>query len=102
MISKQTRRNFIQTVSLGVPGIYLMPVLSGCVSADERYYAKAMGCFMGAAIGDADSIATNTAAWLGAMSGIEVWPKEWVEQVQKANLADFDLKQTCEDLINKC
>lgn len=50
---------------------------------------------------DADSIATNTAAWLGAMSGIEVWPEEWVRQVQQANLVDFDLKQTCEDLILK-
>jgi ADP-ribosylglycohydrolase len=50
---------------------------------------------------DADSIATNSAAWLGAMSGIDVWPKEWVEQVQQSNLVDFDLKQTCEDLIHK-
>ena len=50
---------------------------------------------------DADSIATNSAAWLGAMSGIDVWPKEWIEQVQQSNLVDFDLKQTCEDLIHK-
>lgn len=50
---------------------------------------------------DADSIATNTAAWLGAMSGIDVWPKEWIKQVQSANLVDFDLMQTGEELINK-
>lgn len=50
---------------------------------------------------DSDSIATNTASWLGAMSGIDVWPKEWVEQTQSANLVDFDLKRTCENLIDK-
>jgi ADP-ribosylglycohydrolase len=50
---------------------------------------------------DADSIATNTASWLGAMGGIDVWPEEWVMAVQQSNLVDFDLKQTCEDLINK-
>ena len=50
---------------------------------------------------DADSIATNSASWLGAMSGIDVWPFEWVEAVQQANLVDFNLKQTCEELIHK-
>jgi ADP-ribosylglycohydrolase len=40
---------------------------------------------------DADSIATNTASWLGAMHGLSIWPARWIQQVQEANLVDFDL-----------
>ena len=28
---------------------------------------------------DAESIACNSAAWLGALGGVDVWPREWVE-----------------------
>jgi ADP-ribosylglycohydrolase len=50
---------------------------------------------------DADSIATNTASWLGALKGIEVWPKKWVQTVQEANLKRMNLEQTAEKLIAK-
>ncbi|MHC4742042.1 MAG: ADP-ribosylglycohydrolase family protein [Planctomycetota bacterium] len=48
---------------------------------------------------DADSIATNTASWLGAMSGESVWPKEWLDTVQQANLAEVDLRKMCDKLL---
>lgn len=50
---------------------------------------------------DADSIATNSASWLGAMSGESVWPKHWLDQVQKANLKRVNLRQMAEDLVAK-
>jgi len=50
---------------------------------------------------DADSIATNTASWLGALKGIEVWPKKWVDTVQEANLGKINLEQMSQDLIAK-
>jgi len=40
---------------------------------------------------DADSIATNTASWLGALNGLSIWPDRWIQRVQEANLVDFDL-----------
>ncbi len=48
---------------------------------------------------DADSIATNTASWLGALRGESVWPKKWRQAVQQANLKEMDLRQTLEDLV---
>jgi len=48
---------------------------------------------------DADSIATNSASWLGALAGKSVWPRKWLETVQQANIARMDLEQTGEDLI---
>lgn len=50
---------------------------------------------------DADSIATNSASWLGAMSGESVWPKSWLETVQKENLPRLNLRQMAEDLVVK-
>lgn len=50
---------------------------------------------------DADSIACNTAAWLGALHGIGVWPKKWVDTVQQANLRRMNLERTGNDLIEK-
>ncbi len=50
---------------------------------------------------DADSIATNTASWLGALYGLSVWPEKWINAVQKANLADFDLLNACKELAAK-
>jgi len=50
---------------------------------------------------DADSIATNTASWLGALKGIEIWPKKWIDTVQEANLSRMNLEQTGKDLIVK-
>ncbi|MHC4694916.1 MAG: sialate O-acetylesterase, partial [Planctomycetota bacterium] len=49
---------------------------------------------------DADSIATNTASWLGAMSGESIWPKKWRDTVCNANLVEMDLRQICEDLLD--
>lgn len=48
---------------------------------------------------DADSIATNSASWLGAMAGKSVWPRKWLRMVQQANLARVNLEQTAHDLI---
>jgi hypothetical protein len=50
---------------------------------------------------DADSIATNSAGWLGAMCGASVWPQRWLEQVQRANAARIDLMQMAEDLARR-
>jgi hypothetical protein len=50
---------------------------------------------------DADSIATNSASWLGAMVGESVWPEEWRRTVQQANLARVNLEQTANDLIKR-
>jgi ADP-ribosylglycohydrolase len=50
---------------------------------------------------DADSITCNSAAWLGALAGNDVWPKKWSETVQKANLHRMDLRRTAKDLIDK-
>jgi len=48
---------------------------------------------------DADSIATNTASWLGAMAGESVWPKKWKDTIQQANLAEMDLREVCDKLL---
>lgn len=48
---------------------------------------------------DADSIATNTASWLGAMSGESVWPKKWRDTIQEANLIEVDLRKVLDDLL---
>ena len=48
---------------------------------------------------DADSIATNSASWLGALAGETIWPKQWLDTVQKANINRVDLKQTAENLM---
>jgi len=50
---------------------------------------------------DADSITCNSAAWLGALAGNDVWPKKWVDTVQAANLKRMNLQQTAYDLIIK-
>ena len=50
---------------------------------------------------DADSIATNSASWLGAMSGESVWPKEWLQTVQQANIARRNLEQTAHRLVER-
>jgi len=50
---------------------------------------------------DADSIATNTASWLGAMSGESVWPADWIETTQKANITRMNLQQAAEDLVQR-
>ena len=50
---------------------------------------------------DADSIATNSASWLGAMAGESVWPKSWLETVQQANQARMNLRQTANDLVDQ-
>jgi len=50
---------------------------------------------------DADSVASNTAAWLGALKGIEVWPDNWVQTVQQANLKRIDIMGTGQKLIDK-
>lgn len=50
---------------------------------------------------DADSIATNTASWLGATSGENVWPKSWLQTVQDANLRKMNFRSMAEDLILK-
>lgn len=50
---------------------------------------------------DADSIATNTASWLGALYGLSIWPEKWVQAVRKANLADFDLLHFGEKLAER-
>jgi len=47
---------------------------------------------------DADSIATNTASWLGALHGLSIWPEKWIDTVQKANLVDFDLLKAGQEL----
>ncbi len=50
---------------------------------------------------DADSIATNAASWLGAMSGGNGWPKSWLQTVQDANLWKMNFRGMAEDLILK-
>jgi len=50
---------------------------------------------------DTDSNTCNSAAWLGALGGIEVWPEKWVTTVQKANMKRMDLFKTGEALIEK-
>lgn len=48
---------------------------------------------------DADSNTCNSAAWLGALGGMEVWPKQWVTTVQEANLKRMNIKKTGRALI---
>ncbi len=50
---------------------------------------------------DTDSNTCNSAAWLGALGGMEVWPKKWVTTVQEANLKRMNLEKTGEALIAK-
>ncbi len=50
---------------------------------------------------DADSIATNTASWLGALHGTSIWPASWLEQVQHANLPRLDLQGMGEALVHR-
>lgn len=50
---------------------------------------------------DADSVSSNTAAWLGALKGKEVWPENWVSTVQQANIKRMDLEGTARLLIEK-
>ena len=50
---------------------------------------------------DTDSNTCNSAAWLGALGGMEVWPKKWVNTVQDANLKRINLEKTGEALIAK-
>jgi ADP-ribosylglycohydrolase len=50
---------------------------------------------------DADSITCNTAAWLGALAGFEIWPKKWRDTVQQANLKRMNLEEVAEALISK-
>jgi ADP-ribosylglycohydrolase len=50
---------------------------------------------------DADSITCNSAAWLGALAGNDVWPEKWLNTVQQANLHRMDLEQTARDLVAK-
>jgi hypothetical protein len=50
---------------------------------------------------DADSIATNSASWLGAMAGESVWPTKWLQTVQQANLARANLARTANDLVDR-
>ena len=50
---------------------------------------------------DADSIATNTASWLGALYGLSVWPEKWISAVQQSNLMDFDLMKLGRELAEK-
>lgn len=50
---------------------------------------------------DADSIATNSASWLGAMAGESVWPKKWLQTVQQTNITRVNLEQTAHDLVER-
>jgi len=50
---------------------------------------------------DADSIATNSASWLGALAGESVWPQQWLQTVQQANLERVNLKQTANALVDR-
>ena len=50
---------------------------------------------------DADSIATNTASWLGALAGESIWPRDWLDTVQQANLARVDLRQVGGQLVTR-
>jgi len=50
---------------------------------------------------DADSITCNSAAWLGALAGDEIWPRKWLDPVQAANLKRMNLQQMAYDLIIK-
>jgi len=72
----------------------LRRIEQGQVSAEEAGLDHIQG-----GGGDADSIATNTASWLGAISGESVWPKKWRQNVQEANLIEVDLRKTLDDLL---
>jgi len=48
---------------------------------------------------DADSIATNTASLLGAMSGESLWPKKWLDTIQEANVIEVDLRKILDNLL---
>ncbi len=50
---------------------------------------------------DADSIATNSASWLGALGGASVWPKKWLQTVQQANITRVNLEKTGYDLVER-
>jgi len=50
---------------------------------------------------DADSITSNSAAWIGALYGISVWPDKWIETVQQANIKRMNLEETGQKLIEK-
>ena len=47
---------------------------------------------------DCDSIATNAAGLVGALSGIEAFPSRWINQVVTANLPKIDLQKSAENL----
>ncbi len=50
---------------------------------------------------DADSIATNSAGWLGALHGESVWPKRWLDGVREANKPRVDLRKIAENLVER-
>lgn len=50
---------------------------------------------------DADSIATNSASWLGALYGRSVWPDKWLRTVQEANLERVNLVEAGEKVIQR-
>ncbi|WP_158655152.1 ADP-ribosylglycohydrolase family protein [Flavivirga eckloniae] len=49
---------------------------------------------------DSDSIASNAASWLGALYGESIWPKEWVDTVQEANLIEMDIRGLLDQLVD--
>lgn len=50
---------------------------------------------------DADSIATNSASWLGALAGESVWPPKWLQTVQQANAPRINLVRTGNELVDR-
>jgi hypothetical protein len=94
------------------------PVLEPLEDSDERYlssyfaeqvplslagflYAKGepdaipVTCMLGR---DADSTATTTGSWVGALHGESGLPEEWVDTVYKANVNEIDIRKLAERL----
>jgi ADP-ribosylglycohydrolase len=94
------------------------PVMEPLEDSDERYlssyfaeqvplslagflYAKGepdaipVTCMLGR---DADSTATTTGSWVGAMQGESGLPEEWVETVYEANINEVDIRKLAEQL----
>jgi hypothetical protein len=72
--------------------------LAGFLYAKGEPDAIPVTCMLGR---DADSTATTTGSWVGALHGESGLPKEWVETVCKANINEIDIRRLAEQLAER-
>lgn len=48
---------------------------------------------------DCDSTATTVGSWIGALHGVDVFPADWIDAIQNANLNEFNMQNEVDRLI---